>query len=62
MSNLEWRFIKARLCPLVLLSFLILKNISLFIDSHPCIFFLTRSGHHELFLLLELLIYIADIM
>ena len=29
-SNLEWLFTKARLCPLVMLSFFILKNISLF--------------------------------
>ena len=29
-ANLEWRFTKARLCPLVLLSFLTLKNTSLY--------------------------------
>ena len=36
-SNLEWLFTKARLCPLVMLSFFILKNISLFNPSYPCI-------------------------
>ena len=36
-SNLEWHFTKARLCPLVLLSFFIMKNISLFNPSYPCI-------------------------
>ena len=36
-SNLEWLFTKARLCPLVMLSFFILKNISLFNPSYHII-------------------------
>ena len=38
-SNLEWLFTKARLCPLVMLSFFILKNIS----SYPCIVHIGRQ-------------------
>ena len=42
---------KAILCPLVLLSFFILKNISLFNPSYPCIIFKILSGsytHHTI--------------